>query len=39
MNKTDRIKQYKKFMDFKKPIYPIRVETLDSLGCCGILKL
>lgn len=32
MNKTDRIKQYKNFMDFKKPIYPIRVETLDTLG-------
>lgn len=32
MNKDGRIKQYKDFMDFNKPVYPIRVETLDILG-------
>lgn len=32
MNKEDRIKQYKNFMDYNKPIYPIRVETLEELG-------
>lgn len=32
MNKEDRIKQYKNFMDYNKPVYPIRVETLEELG-------
>ena len=32
MNKEDRIKQYKNFMDYNKPIYPIKVETLEELG-------
>lgn len=32
MIKEDRIKQYKNFMDYKKPIYPIKVETLEELG-------
>lgn len=32
MNKEDRIKLYKNFMDYNKPVYPIRVETLEELG-------
>lgn len=32
MNKDDRVKQYKNFMDYNKPVYPIRVETLEELG-------
>ena len=32
MNKEDRIKRYKIFMDYNKPIYPVRVETLEELG-------
>ena len=32
MDKSMRINQYKNFMNYKKPIYPIRVETLKELG-------
>ena len=32
MNNETRIKQYKNFMDYNKPIYPIRVEILEGLG-------
>lgn len=32
VSKDDRIKQYKEFMDYNKPVYPVRVETLEELG-------
>lgn len=31
-NKNDRIEEYKNFMDYRKPIYPVKVETLEKLG-------
>lgn len=30
--KKRRIEQYKNFLDYNKPIYPVKVETLDELG-------
>ena len=32
MNKEDRIKQYKNFVNDNKPLFYIRVETLEELG-------
>ena len=32
LNKEDRINQYKNFMSYRKPLYPVRVEVLEALG-------